>query len=62
MDVRCPNLMTLSRLNLPKTGFNWAPAKILTNLIHFYVEPTIFESRLKLKPRLKFFKFGLKTD
>ena len=22
MDARCPNLMTLSRLNLPKTGFN----------------------------------------
>ena len=52
---KSPNLMNLSRgLNLPKTGFNRAPAEILKNLIQFLVEIAIFE------PRLKFFQFGLK--
>ena len=35
------------------------PAWILTHLIQFWVEPTIFEPRLNFKPRLKFFKFDL---
>ena len=53
--------MNLSRgLNLPKTGFNRAPAEILKNLIQFLVELAIFEPRLKFKPRLKFFKFGFR--
>ena len=47
--------MNFSRgLNLPKTGYNWALAEILKNLIQFLVEIAIFE------PRLKFFQFGLK--
>jgi len=32
----------------------------LKQWIQFLVEPTIFEPRLKFKPRLKFFKFGLR--
>ena len=56
--IQSPNLMNLSRVsNPPKTGLNWALAKILKH----YVEPTIFEPRLKFKSRLKFFKFGLWT-
>ena len=57
---QCPNLMNLSHVsNPPKTGFNWSPAQMLKNLIQFQVEPTIFEQRVKFKPRLKFFKSGL---
>ena len=51
---QCPNLIKLIRVwNPPKTGFNWAPALILKNVIQFLVDPTIF------KPLLKLFKFGL---
>ena len=30
-------------------------------VIQFYLEPTKFEPRLKFKPQLKFFKFGLRS-
>ena len=55
-----PNLKNLSRgLNPPKPGFNSTLAYILKHLIQFKVEPTIIKPRLKFKPPLKFFKFGL---
>ena len=55
--------MNLSRVSKAlKTGFKWAPALILENLIQIYVEQTKFEPRLKFKPWLKFFKFGLRWN
>ena len=47
------------RLKSPQNRFQLSAGLNLENLIQFEVEPTIFESRLKFKQRLKIFKFGL---
>ena len=47
------------RLKSPKTLFQMSAGLNLEKFNTIYVEPTIFEPRLKFKPRLKFFKFGL---
>ena len=48
------------RLKSTKNGFQLSDRFNLETLITIFdVEPTIFEPRLKFKPRLKFFKFGL---
>ena len=57
----CPNLMNLSRVsNPPKNLFQLSVGLNLEKLNTILSEITIFEPRLKFKPQLKFFKFGLR--
>jgi len=48
------------RLKSLKNRFQLS-ASLYLKTLNTHVEPTIFESRLKFKPPLKFFKFGLRV-
>ena len=50
------------RLKSAKNRFQLSAGLNLETLNTIEVEPTIFALRLKFKPRLKFFKFGLGSD
>ena len=57
----CPNIMNLSQVsNPPKKRFQFSAGLNLEKFNTILSGATLFEPRLKLKPRLKFkFKFGL---